>query len=261
MAGPGQAGADYGYAAPGATYDSQALFDEVIGLCRRVGARRVLDLGCGNGAFCRVLTDRGFEAVGCDPSESGVRIAARAVPAATFRQLGVYDDPAALDEPHFDAVVAIEVVEHLYLPRHLPRFARRVLKPGGSLILTTPYHGYLKNLAIGVLGRWDTHWSPLWDGGHVKFWSVRTLRALVEPEGFSYERFSGVGRVPGFWKSMVLQFRRDVGGVQEPARQADANRAAAGTPGADQTEESSNGAHDPAQGAGQRCAQTDQPAR
>jgi len=38
---------------------------------------------------------------------------------------------------------------------------RRLLKPGGRLVLTTPYHGYVKNLAIAVLGRWDAHADPL----------------------------------------------------------------------------------------------------
>ncbi|HSG00244.1 MAG TPA: class I SAM-dependent methyltransferase, partial [Vicinamibacterales bacterium] len=182
---------------------------------RRAGSQRVLDLGCGNGAFCHELAARGFEAVGCDPSETGIRVARATVPDVTFFELGVHDDPARLETAPFDAVVAIEVVEHLYLPRQLPEFARRVLKPDGHLIVTTPYHGYLKNLALSLLGRWDAHWSPLWDGGHIKFWSVDTLRALVEPVGFEFESFVGVGRLPGFWKSMVLVFR-----VGEPRRLA-----------------------------------------
>ena len=205
--GYGQPDVSYGYSEPGPTYDSQALFDAVIRLCRQAGARRVLDLGCGNGAFCRELSRHGFEAAGCDPSESGIRVASASVPDATFARIGVYDDPAALSTDPFDAVVAMEVVEHLYLPGHLPVFARRVLKPGGRLVVTTPYHGYLKNLAISLSGRWDAHWSPLWDGGHIKFWSARTLRQLVEPAGFSYEAFAGVGRVPGLWKSMAVVFR------------------------------------------------------
>jgi len=208
MPGPGQPHATYGYSGPGPTYDSQALFDAVIAACGRTGARRVLDLGCGNGAFCAELVRHGFEVVGCDPSESGIRVASESVPGAVFTKLGVYDDPRDLSAAPFDAVVAVEVVEHLYLPRALPSFAHRVLKPGGRFVVTTPYHGYLKNLATSLLDRWDAHWSPLWDGGHIKFWSVPTLRELVEPCGFAYEGFAGVGRVAGFWKSMVLTFRR-----------------------------------------------------
>jgi hypothetical protein len=37
------------------------------------------------------------------------------------------------------------------------------------LIITTPYHGYLKNIALSVSVKFDHHVNPLWDGGHIKF--------------------------------------------------------------------------------------------
>ena len=105
-------------------------------------------------------------------------------------------------------VVSTEVIEHLFDPRSLPRFASSVLRPNGHLILSTPYHGYVKNLALSVAGRWDRHFSPLWDGGHIKFWSRATLARLVSEEGFEIVRFVGTGRVPFLWKSMVLIVRK-----------------------------------------------------
>ena len=83
--------------------------------------------------------------------------------------MSVYDDPTSLDVHRFDAVTSTEVIEHLFSPRSLPRFAARVLLPAGYLILSTPYHGYIKNLALSITGKWDRHFSPLWDGGHIKF--------------------------------------------------------------------------------------------
>jgi hypothetical protein len=83
-----------------------------------------------------------------------------------------------------------------------------VLKPGGHLILSTPYNGYMKNLAISVLNGWDRHINPLWDGGHIKFWSKATLSTLLQEEGFTVERFLGAGRLPWFWKSMILMAKR-----------------------------------------------------
>jgi 2-polyprenyl-6-hydroxyphenyl methylase/3-demethylubiquinone-9 3-methyltransferase len=70
-------------------------------------------------------------------------------------------------------------------------------------IISTPYHGYLKNLALGVVGKWDAHFDPLWDGGHVKFFSVRTLRMLLTEAGFSNIRFIRVGRIPQLAKGMI----------------------------------------------------------
>ena len=101
-------------------------------------------------------------------------------------------------------MVSTEVIEHLFSPHLLPVFARGMLAPGGVLILTTPYHGYLKNLLLSLFGKWDHHHTALWHGGHVKFWSRATLSTLLEGNGFELIAFHGVGRIPLLWKSMVL---------------------------------------------------------
>lgn len=176
----------------------------VVALCRRVGAQRILDVGCGNGALSGALSAAGFDVVGCDPSKEGIALARRAYPHITFHRLGVYDRPAALGQADFDAVVSTEVIEHLFLPRSLPRFAFGVLRPRGHLVLSTPYHGYLKNLALSVFDKWDRHFSPLWDGGHIKFWSRATLTQLLSDEGFTVTEFIGAGRCPYLWKSMIV---------------------------------------------------------
>jgi uncharacterized protein (AIM24 family) len=75
----------------------------------------------------------------------------------------------------------------------------------GQIILTTPYHGYLKNLMLAATGKMDSHFTALWDGGHIKFWSRKTLSTLLEEQGFRVTNFKGSGRLPYFWKSMVLK--------------------------------------------------------
>ena len=61
---------------------------------------------------------------------------------------------------NFDVAIATEVIEHLVTPFNLPRFAKQLLRPGGHLIISTPYHGYLKNLILALTNRWDAHLSP-----------------------------------------------------------------------------------------------------
>src|SRR5262245_62404881 len=130
---------------------------------------RILDLGCGNGAVTAALASRGHHVLGVDASAAGIAIARRAHPDVRFEECSIYDDSlASVVGPGFDCVVSLEVIEHLHMPRRLMAVSRTVLNPDGILIVSTPYHGYLKNLALSVLNRWDEHFSVWWDGGHVK---------------------------------------------------------------------------------------------
>ena len=201
----------YGWTSDSGPHSCDYLLPVVSSALSRLGAVTVLDLGAGNGALSRALAERGFQVVGVEPDAAGAAIARRAAPHIPFYELAVGDspDPLLRDYPKgFDAVVSTEVVEHLYAPRELPRFARSVLTPGGRLILTTPYHGYVKNLALSVTARWDRHLDPLWDGGHIKFWSPTSITRLLTSEGFEMESVRGVGRVPFLWKSMLVEAKR-----------------------------------------------------
>ena len=114
--------------------------------------------------------------------------------------------PAGL--PEFDSITCVEVIEHVYAPRDVLRTLVTLLKPGGSLVVSTPYHGYLKNAAVALSGRFDHHFDPLWDDGHIKFFSRRTLAAALHDAGLVGIRISGVGQLPYLWKSMLATARK-----------------------------------------------------
>lgn len=170
---------------------------------------RVLDVGCGNGYWAGWFLDRGCEVVGLDPSSSGIKIAREAHPSGRFEQDVITTDTMTrLHEAPFDLVVSFEVVEHVYSPETWARGCMSALKPGGMLVCSTPYHGYLKNLLIAIMGKWDHHHQARKEGGHIKFWSIPTLTHQLEEVGFTAIRFQGAGRFPGLWKSMVLGAKR-----------------------------------------------------
>lgn len=173
---------------------------------------RILDAGCGNGYLAGVLLDEGFEVIGVDASAQGIAIARASHPKGHFECASLYDELGpTIGE--CDAVVSTEVIEHLYDPRRFINGLRRLTRPGGLVILSTPYHGYVKNLALAILGRFDRHFTSLWDGGHIKFWSRRTLKRLLAENGFEVVDFGGCGRLPYLWKSMVMVARKSrVGG-------------------------------------------------
>jgi 2-polyprenyl-3-methyl-5-hydroxy-6-metoxy-1,4-benzoquinol methylase len=169
----------------------------------------VLDLGCGNGALAGQLQAWGYDVVGVDPSASGIAEARRRLSSIPFHQAPA--DPlqlAQLHLPAFDAVVSTEVVEHVYSPRQWAAAAHAALKPGGVLVCSTPYHGYLKNLSLALSGKFDAHFTALWDGGHIKFWSRATLSRLLSESGFELLAFRGAGRWPWLWKSMLIAARK-----------------------------------------------------
>ncbi|MFO7640242.1 MAG: class I SAM-dependent methyltransferase, partial [Candidatus Competibacteraceae bacterium] len=178
-------------------------------LCEKYGGgRRIIDIGCGNGATCRDLSQRGYQVVGLEPSEDGFRLARQNAPDARIYQLSAYTTADALPETSFDIAISLEVIEHLDRPGALVGLVFQLLAENGVLIVSTPYHGWLKNVLIAAAGKWDQHHQPLNDHGHIKFWSRATLSRLLHKNGFSVVDFVGVGRFPLLWKSMIIIARK-----------------------------------------------------
>ena len=174
--------------------------------------RTILDAGCGDGNFTASLADAGYHVFGIDLSGGGIEKAnKRQTPNASFAVASVYDDYRAVfpGQTQFDAIVSVEVIEHLYDPRQFVRRALEAVRPGGLVIVTTPYWGYWKNIALSVTGRIDRALTPLWDGGHIKHWSRKTLTALFSEFGFDVMAFHGAGRpIPYLWNGMMMVFRK-----------------------------------------------------
>lgn len=197
---------DYGYFDMYENHAHAYISQPLLKLLDHQTNKCILDMGCGNGSLVRFLLGRGFDAYGVDASVSGIDIASRAHPERF--ELVDFSEPALpqeFKERSFDTIVSTEVIEHLYDPRDFIDLCKGILPTGGQLILSTPYHGYLKNLMISLSGKWDRHMNPLWDGGHIKLWSRDTITKLLEEKGFKVTDFKGCGRIPYLWKSMVIK--------------------------------------------------------
>lgn len=165
-------------------------------------AARSLDYGCGNGALTAWLASVGFTSFGVDLSESGIALARQAVPDATFSN-DVSSECLAKLGP-FDLVLCMEVIAHCYSPAAELEKIFSSLRPGGTLILSTPYHSYLKNLAMAVTGRLSSHLDTLWAGAYVHFFTYHSINTLLEQAGFSEISMVRAGRIPVLAKSMIL---------------------------------------------------------
>lgn len=164
--------------------------------------RRIFEVGCGSGATANMLAGCGFAVTAIDTSAQGVALARDAFPHVHFDERSAYHDLAA-EYGTFPIVVSLEVIEHCFWPRKYAQTVHDLLQPGGVAIISTPYHGYLKNLALAVTNRLDDHFTALWDGGHIKFWSEKTLRILLEEAGFREVGFIRAGRIAPLAKSMI----------------------------------------------------------
>lgn len=153
----------------------------------RPGPGRVLDAGCGNGAFSFAAARRGNAVVGLTFADFEVTKDARraallgVADRVTFRQFDLRGLDAATDLGAFDQVIALEVIEHILDDRKLVRDLAARLKPGGRLLLSTPYKHY-RRLPGEKLSETE-------DGGHVRWgYTHEELRELFTAAGLEVER-------------------------------------------------------------------------
>ncbi len=186
-----------------ASPDADLLTDDRVKMFLRYsGAQRgrLLDAGCGAGKAMALLVAAGYQATGLDISLSALE-KMRAHSSAAGAVAGVLDSSLPFADGTFDTVFCCEVIEHLLdVPRSLAEM-RRVLRPGGTLFLSTPYHGRLKNLALALLG-FEQHYDPA--GPHIRFFTVKSLSHLLVQNGFRLERTLYLGRVWPIWMDMLI---------------------------------------------------------
>ncbi|MCO5936050.1 methyltransferase domain-containing protein [Mucilaginibacter sp. RB4R14] len=199
---------DYGYHSSAITYNFDYVLQPLLNMLDINKNLCILDLGCGNGFLVNHLITLGYNAYGTDASEKGIEIAKQKNADRFFVQdLSTGKLPIQLQGLSFNTIISTEVIEHLYDPEGFIKFCRQALAAKGEIILSTPYHGYLKNLVLSVFNKWDSHISPLWLGGHIKMWSRATLSKVLTANGFTVTHFKGCGRIPYLWKSMLIKAR------------------------------------------------------
>ncbi len=143
------------------------------------GKHLILDVGSGPGFFLKCGTDRGWDALGIEPSRQA---------AEHGRSLGLTIVQQFLSEQNvddfglFDVVHMHEVLEHIGDPRQMLELARRLLKPGGILCVIVPndYNPFMEVLR-SALG-----FEPWWVAPphHVNYFDVDSLQGLVKSSGF-----------------------------------------------------------------------------
>jgi ubiquinone/menaquinone biosynthesis C-methylase UbiE len=158
----------------------------------------VLDLGCGAGELTAEVAAAGAVVVGVDVAQAALERARTKCPGLEFR-LAPFDGPLPLEDNSFELVWASEVIEHVADTARWLSEVRRVLAPGGRLLLTTPSHGRLR-LALGGVERFS---EPL--GDHLHLYTRRSLGRVLEQFGFRELRVRAVGGPPLLRRMLVAR--------------------------------------------------------
>jgi cyclopropane fatty-acyl-phospholipid synthase-like methyltransferase len=149
----------------------------------------VLDLGCGDGWMTAELAALGARPTGVEIARAAVERAQRRHPQLTFA-LAAVDGPLPMQDNAFDVVWSSEVIEHVADTARWLSEARRVLRPKGRLLLTTPNHSRLRLLVAGI----EPYSEPL--GDHLHLYSARSLRGVLREFGFGEIAITAGGGPP-----------------------------------------------------------------
>lgn len=174
---------------------------------------RVLDLGCAFGFATRLLKRRGYDAVGADASPEYIARAKRADPQGTYLLADAGRVPLA--DASFDGAIFLDVMEHLQDERAALAECARLLKPGGTLVLSVPHRGPLArldslNLYAGIVRRTRHGRFPpeIAATGVHRHYSVAQVRELLGDE-FAIRRVvrTGLGVAEIVHLPVLLLFR------------------------------------------------------
>jgi len=160
-------------------------------------ARRILDVGCGDGAFAAGLRDE-RRARGQELEIWGLELDSSAAERAATHLDRVLQGPAqdrALELPPgtFDCVVMNDVLEHLVSPEVLLDALRPALAPGGCLVASIPSVRYFPNVwDLVVRGDWEYQDEGILDRTHLRFFTRQSMRGLFQRSGYSVVLQQGI---------------------------------------------------------------------
>jgi 2-polyprenyl-3-methyl-5-hydroxy-6-metoxy-1,4-benzoquinol methylase len=138
---------------------------------------RVLDLGCGDGRFTAEIATSGARVVGAEVAQAAIDRARAHHPELEFERVEI-DGELPFVDGAFELVWASEVIEHVSDTARWLSEVRRVLRPRGVLLITTPSHGRLR-VVLGGVKRFS---EPL--GDHLHLYTLRSLTQTLTEFGF-----------------------------------------------------------------------------
>lgn len=151
----------------------------------------ILDFGCGEGRYIEeFLKVNPYKIIGTDISSYAINRAKKNFPKGKFHVVSG-DDRVPLNDKSVDFILAADVIEHIFDTPNFVSEMNRVLKKGGKIFISTPYHGTIKNLIIALIG-FEISFNPT--AQHIRFFSKKSLTNLLKKYGFTIVDYGQYGR-------------------------------------------------------------------
>jgi 2-polyprenyl-6-hydroxyphenyl methylase/3-demethylubiquinone-9 3-methyltransferase len=166
--------------------------------------QNVLDVGCHVGDMVLRIHQLGFHAYGIDVMSKNIQQAKVSYPHLSFTQAEL-NEKIPFPDNFFDVIWAGDIIEHVYDTITLFSEFNRVLKKGGYLVCSTPYHGILKMIAIALVDL-DRHFHP--EHPHVRFYTATNFRKILRKYGFSVKEEHYLGRIRLLSNNMLFISRK-----------------------------------------------------
>ena len=159
---------------------------------------RLLDVGCGSGLFLSRMRDLGWDVIGVELDPKAVRVAQEEY-GLNVQQRNLHD--AGFPDNSFDVVTLSHVIEHVADPVELLKECRRVLKPGGKLVVTTPNCESLGHKVFGL------DWRGFEPPRHFQIFSKTSLSIAAVKSGFNKIKIRSVARIAAYVWTSSLQIK------------------------------------------------------
>ncbi|MEX2015519.1 MAG: glycosyltransferase [Candidatus Hydrogenedentales bacterium] len=158
-------------------------------------ARRVLDVGCGGGELGRALKARGaLEVVGIEVVAQAAELARRHLDDVLCMNLETTELP--FSDGHFDCVVCGDVLEHLVDPAAALRKLARVVRAGGTFVISIPNVRFYQVVHMLAEGRWRYEDAGIMDRTHLRFFTRAELMELVAAAGLAVLHLAPLSMIP-----------------------------------------------------------------
>ncbi len=162
---------------------SNTRMNNILKLLDGITGKNILDVGCATGYVGEELKNNGNYVVGLDVSpEAIIRAKKKLDEAYVFNLESELDFPG---KKNFDLIIMSEVIEHLFLPQEVIKKIANRMQPHGQILVSTPNFLHIANRKRFLLGDFHYDDTGVFDEGHIRFFTYKSIISMMKNLGFS----------------------------------------------------------------------------